>query len=335
MASIHEVAKRAGVSITTVSRALNNYSDISPITKQMILDLCKELDYSPNPAARSLASKKSNVIALILSDIKETDSNGNIIYRLLLGTQATCNKQGYELIIIFSNDQKQQKKSLNNLAIERNICGVVIYGLKMTDPYYEEISKLNFPCVTIDVDTTHGDGGYAVVCTNNVEAAEEAVDLLYQYGHCHIAMMNGSHDAYVSYIREIGFRNAMKKHNLEIVEGTICYADYFEAKAYEQTKTMLMEHPEVTAIFAVSDIMAIGVFRAVYDLEKKIPQDIAVIGFDGIQAGEFTRPPLTTVYQNFKLMGSTAVNKVIQMIEGKPYDRVDFVPHELLLRQSV
>jgi DNA-binding LacI/PurR family transcriptional regulator len=333
VSSIHEIAKRAGVSITTVSRALNNYSDISPATKQMILDLCEELDYHPNPAAKSLASKKSNVIALILSDIKETDSNGNIIYRLLLGAQATCAEQGYELIIIFSNAQKQQKKSLKILSKERNVCGFIIYGLKMTDPYYDEIAISNIPCVTIDVDTSGG--RHAVVCTNNVEAVEQVVDFLYKKGHRHIAMMNGSKEAFISHIREKGFRNAMRRYNLEIMNGTICYADYFEAKAYQMAKVLLKEHNEITAVFAGSDIMAMGVLRAVHELGKKTPRDIAVVGFDGIQVGEYTQPPLTTVCQNFKLMGSSAADKVINMIEGKPYNHVDFVPHELIIRHSV
>jgi LacI family transcriptional regulator len=299
----------------------------------MILDICEELDYHPNFAARTLASKKSNVIALILSDIKETDSNGNIIYRLLLGAQANCIKQGYELIIIFTNEQKQQKKSLKKLAAERNVCGVIIYGLKMTDPYYDEIGKSKIPCVTIDVDTSTG--GHAVVCTNNEEASEEVVDLLYEKGHRHIAMINGSKEAFVSLIREKGFRSGMNKHGLEIAEGAVCYADYFESKAYEKTKDLLIKNNQITAVFAVSDIMAMGVLRAIHDIGKRVPEDIAVIGFDGIQVGEYTHPPLTTVCQNFKLMGSMAASKVISMAEGKPYNHIDFVPHELLLRKSV
>ncbi len=332
MASIHEIAKRAGVSVTTVSKALNNYSDVSPITKQRILAICKELDYSPNPVARNLAAKRSNLIALILSDIKETDANGNIIYRLLLGAQSVCSQRGYELVIIFTNDEKQQKKSLKELCKERNLCGFVIYGLKLTNPYYREIDSLTVPCAAVDVETEHH--GSAVVCTNNKQAVEEVVSLLYEHGCRNIAMMNGSHEAYVSLLREDGFRSAMEGYSLPILKGMIRYGDYFEAKAYQETLLLLQAHPETDAIFAVSDIMAIGVMRALKDLGKSIPQDVALVGFDGIQTSEYTIPPLTTVYQDFKSMGAAAVTNVIQRVEGKPYEHINYVPHQLIIRES-
>ena len=110
MASIKDVAKAAGVSITTVSRALNNYSDVSPVTKERILGVCAELKYTPNSSARNLALKQSKVIALLFSDVKETDMNGNIIFRLLKGAQSCCDKMGYELMVLFTNMEKQKHK---------------------------------------------------------------------------------------------------------------------------------------------------------------------------------------------------------------------------------
>ena len=332
MASIREIAKRAGVSVTTVSKALNNYSDVSPITKKRILSICKELDYTPNPVARNLAAKRSNLIALILSDIKETDANGNIIYRLLLGAQSVCSQRGYELVIIFTNDEKQQKKSLRELCKERNLCGFIIYGLKLSNPYYHEIDSLTIPCVTLDVETEHHVP--AVVCTDNKQAVGEVVSLFYERGRRKIAMMNGSHEAYVSFLREDSFRNAMASYSLPVRDGMVRYGDYFESKAYQETLLLMQAHPETDAIFAASDIMAMGVLRALKDLGKAVPQDVALVGFDGIQTSEYTNPPLTTIYQDFKAMGASAVESVIKILEGKPYQHINYVPHQLVLRKS-
>lgn len=330
MASIRDVANKAGVSITTVSRALNNYSDVSPKTKKKILEICEELHYSPNPSARNLALKRSSVIGFIFSDVKETDMNGNIIFRLLLGAQAGCEERGYELIILFTNRKKQQEKTLQELCKEKNIGSVVMYGLKSTDPYYRQMPDLSLPCVGIDVDKAP-----VMIGTNNDSAVEEVIRLFYEKGKSRIAMVNGSFDADISRIRETAYIRAMRKLNLDLPQRSIRYADFFEEKAYEETKELLKERPDVDAIFAASDLMAIGVMRALRELDKKIPEDIAVAGIDGIQVGAYMDPPLTTVFQDFKTMGLKAVNMVADMHKGKDVNYIEYVDHQLLIRQSV
>lgn len=333
MASIREVAKRAGVSITTVSKALNNYADVNPDTRQRVLDICRQMDYKPNPSARSLASKRSNNISLLISDIKETDANGNIIFRLLVGAQSACNKRGYELSIIFTDAERQRRKSFDELSRERNLCGSIIYGLKITDPYYGELAKQEIPCVAIDVEDETG--GVVTVSTNNRKAVAEVVEMLHSRGHRNIAMMNGAQDARISYVREGAFRQAMAALGLPVAEGMVRYANFFEQDAYNETHVLLAEHPEVDAVFAASDLMAMGVMRAAGKLGRRIPADLAVVGFDGIQVGEFISPPLATVCQNFKTMGKAAANIVMDMAEGKTCPPLTYVPHELVTRKSV
>lgn len=330
MASIRDVANKAGVSITTVSRALNNYSDVSPKTKKKILDICEELHYSPNPSARNLALKRSSVIGFIFSDVKETDMNGNIIFRLLLGAQAGCEERGYELIILFINRKKQQEKTLQELCKEKNIGSVIMYGLKSTDPYYRQMPELSLPCVGIDVDKAP-----VMVGTNNDSAVEEVIRLFYKRGKHRIAMVNGSFDADISRIRETAYIRAMRKLKLDLPQKNIRYADFFEEKAYEETKELLKERPDVNAIFAASDLMAIGVMRALREMDKRIPEDIAVAGIDGIQVGAYMDPPLTTVFQDFKTMGYRAVNIVADMNMGKGTECIEYVEHQLLIRESV
>ena len=333
MTSIRDVAKRLGVSITTVSRALNNYHDVSSATKERILEACKEMNYTPNLYARNLAAKKSNYVALILSDMKKTDANGNIIFRLLLGVQETCNSKGYEPVIVFTNEEKQHRKPLHELCRERNFCAVIIYGLKLTDPYYRQADELHVPCVTIDVETEAKKTG--IIGTDNKMAIAEAVELLCERGRRHIAMVNGARDAQISFVREKWFRAAMQNKGRDVPEGMVRYGDYFEAHAYEETKLLMQLYPQVDAIFFASDIMAIGGMRALREMKIAVPQSVSVIGFDGIQMGEYTDPPLTTVRQNFEMMGGLAAEKAILMSAGMAYERRSFAPYRLIERASV
>ena len=330
MATIKEVAKRAGVSITTVSRALNNYSDVNVTTKQNILNICRELNYTPNSLARNLALKQSKVIGFLFSDIKETDMNGNIIFRLLLGARAQCDAQGYELIMLFTNRKEQEKKSLEQLYKERNLGGLVLYGLKTTDPYGREMVNFPYPCVAIDMANAP-----VTVCTNNDLAVEEIINLFYARGKRHIGMINGAFDAEVSHARESGYIRAMRKKNLEIPRKNIRYADFFKEKAYEETKTLLEDCPNIDAIFAASDLMAIGVMDALQDMGQRIPEDVAVAGIDGIQVGAYLKPALTTVLQDFKEMGRRAVSLLIDIQAGKQVGYIEYVDYQLLERGSV
>ena len=299
MATIKEVAKRAGVSITTVSRALNNYSDVNVTTKQNILNICRELNYTPNSLARNLALKQSKVIGFLFSDIKETDMNGNIIFRLLLGARAQCDAQGYELIMLFTNRKEQEKKSLEQLYKERNLGGIVLYGLKTTDPYGREMVNFPYPCVAIDMANAP-----VTVCTNNDLAVEEIINLFYARGKRHIGMINGAFDAEVSHARESGYIRAMRKKNLEIPR-------------------------------KASDLMAIGVMDALQDMGQRIPEDVAVAGIDGIQVGAYLKPALTTVLQDFKEMGRRAVSLLIDIQAGKQVGYIEYVDYQLLERGSV
>lgn len=330
MASIRDVAKKAGVSITTVSRALNNYDDVSQETKRRILEISRELHYSPNASARNLASKQSRIIGFLFSDVKETDMNGNIIFRLLKGAQSACDEQDYDLEILFTNMEKQKKKTLEELCRERNLGGIVLYGLKSTDIYNKELAKLTIPCVGIDVEKAP-----VTVCTNNDQAVEEIIRLFAKKGKRRIGMMNGSMDADISRIREMAYIRAMRALGFDVPQKSVRYADYFEQKAYEETFKLLEDRPELEGIFAASDQMALGVMRALREMGKRIPEDVAVAGIDGIQIGEYITPSLTTVVQEFKEMGRRAVCLLGRMQRGETVNYIEYVDHVLVERKSV
>ncbi|HYE82366.1 MAG TPA: LacI family DNA-binding transcriptional regulator [Clostridia bacterium] len=333
MSSIKEIAAQAGVSITTVSKVLNNYPDVSENTKVRVREVALRLGYTPNMAARNLALGKSKIIGLVLSDIRETDSNGNIIFRILIGAKNLCTEKDYELLIISTDVAKQHTKKLTQLCKERQISGVIVYGLKPGDPYFQEITESELPCIAIDIKMKGTN--LSTITTDNTAAVKEVIALLNSKGHRNIGFINGLKDVAVSVYRETGYRTAMQELGLEVKEGYIRYADYYEDKAYEKTIELIKENPEITAIFCASDLMALGVLRAVRSLRWKVPEDIAVVGFDGIQLSEYSNPRLTTVVQDFKGMGKVAADTLIKMLNGETVEETSYVPYFLRVRESV
>lgn len=256
--------------------------------------------------------------------------NGNIIFRLLKGAQSACDEQDYELEILFTNMEKQKKKTLEDLCRERNLGGIVLYGLKSTDTYNRELAALTIPCVGIDVEKAP-----VTVCTNNDQAVEEIIRLFAQKGKSRIGMINGSMDADISRVREMAYIRAMRALGFDVPLKSVRYADYFEQKAYEETFKLMNDRPELEGIFAASDQMALGVIRALKEMGKKIPEDVAVAGIDGIQIGEYITPSLTTVVQQFKEMGRRAVFLLERMQKGETVNYIEYVDHVLVERQSV
>jgi LacI family transcriptional regulator len=333
MASLKDIAKLAGVSETTASKALNNYSDVSEETKRKVREIAEKHGYTPNMAARNLALKKSNIIGLVLSDIRETDSNGNIIFRILIGAKNYCADNDFELLIISTDAKKQKTKKLAQLCRERQIAGVIIYGLKPGDPYFEEITKAKLPCITVDI-RVQGEH-LATVTTDNVAAVKEVIKHLHSKGHRNIAFINGLKEADVSIYRELGYIEAMKDQGLAIKDSYIKYADYYEDMAYEKTMELLNEAPEITAIFCASDLMALGALRAIKEQGKNVPEQIALVGFDGIQLSDYSSPRLTTVVQDFKGIGRAAAEKLIKILNNEAVEAVDYVPYNFRIRESI
>ncbi len=333
MSSIKYIAERTGVSITTVSKALNNYPDVSEETKRKIREVAEECGYTPNMAARNLALGKSNIIGLVLSEIRETDSNGNIIFRILIGAKNYCAEKDFELLIISTDIKKQRSKTLVQLCKERQISGVIMYGLKPGDPYFEEITKAELPCIAVDIKLK---GRHlATVTTDNVAAVKEVIRQLHDKGHRNIALINGLKEVDVSQYRELGYRTAMQELGIEVKDAYIKYADYYEELACEKTKELLNANPEITAIFCASDLMALGAMRAVQGMGKRVPEEVALVGFDGIQLSDYSNPRLTTVVQDFKGMGRAAAEKLIKMLSGENVNEVDYVPYHFRIRESI
>lgn len=329
--TIRDVAKKAGVSITTVSKALNDYSDVNPETRQRIREIAEELNYVPNAAGRTMGGKADKVIGLLINDLKPTDPSG-AVYGILSGVCHACQDNGIEFILLTTDGLQQQQQSLKVLCLKKQLTGLICSGFRTNDRYLEQLGDIDIPCAFIDMRTP--DSRVMDITIDNSRAAFDAVNHLLRCGRWNIAMINGSSVADVSLLRESGYRRAMEQAGLEVLPGRIIYANFDDITAYNKVWRLLQDDPEIDALFCASDLMAIGACRAIGDLGRSVGRDILVAGFDDIPIARYLYGGLTTIRQNFYRMGYIAGQAVYDKIEGTAKAHLNDVMYELVVRGS-
>nr|WP_221261127.1 LacI family DNA-binding transcriptional regulator [Anoxybacillus tengchongensis] len=329
--TIKDIAKAAGVSVTTVSRALNGYSDVSEKTRKKIMDIAKQLNYSPNTLARSLVMNKSKTIGLLVSGMTRSALKDNFTFEVMTGVNDYIAKTDYDVILFNTNSTKQREKTYSQLCRERRVDGVILQGIKTDDPYLTEVVESDIPCVLIDIPIQSDRVGY--VTTDNVYGAKKAVQHLLELGHRNIAMMNGHDYAFVSKQRLQGFCEAMQEANVPIRKEWIVNGDFSEEMAEARAYELFTKHENITAMFCASDLMALGVMKALKQLGLRVPEDVSVVGYDDILLASYVSPALTTIAQNKFQMGYEAASMLIDMLEGNEA-KVVTLRTQLVVRES-
>ncbi|RJX41261.1 LacI family transcriptional regulator [Paenibacillus pinisoli] len=333
MLTIKDIAKAAGVSVTTVSRALNGYDDVNERTRQKIKTIADQMGYSPNMAARYLISKKTNTLGLLLSNVTRDSSKDNIAFEVLCGINDRSGELDYDLVLFSTTPQKQTTKSYKTLCQERGVDGVIIMGMRLDDPYLKEIVTSNIPCVLIDIQLEGPNVGY--VTSDNTSGSVAAVKHLLDSGHRHIAMINGHAQADVSILRLEGYKQALAEQGIPFDESLVVNGRFSEQGGKEAASRILTSNPEVTAIFCASDLMAIGAIQGIKEMGKSVPGDVSVIGFDNIDLASYYSPALTTVHQHKYELGYHSAQVLIDMLENKEATHHVMLPTELIQRDSV
>lgn len=330
--SIKDVARVAGVSITTVSRALNGYSDVSLQTREKIEKVAEELNYAPDVNARSLGGMSDTTIALLVSDLQKKDESG-LAFGIISGLYNACTKFGCEFILLATNAVKQEKTTYLQLCRQKNVDGVVVMGLRMDDPYYKEVLESVIPCALIDMGIESEN--ICNISVDNIAAAKEAVRYLLACGHKEIGMINGEAAAEVSKERFTGYAKALLDAGILLKLEYLKDGDFKEVTAYEKTKELLLAHENITALFCASDLMAIGAIRAVKELGKRVPEDISVVGFDDIPIAQYVCGGITTVRQNPYEIGQMAGDALYHMLKKEKREERYTAASELIIRGTV
>ena len=329
--TIRDVAKACNVSVTTVSKALNGYTDVKETTKEKILSVAKSLNYVPNTSARTLGGIPQKTIALLTSSLNQRDDSG-YSYELISSIYNACTRRGYEFILLATDSFKQKEMTFLELCRYNNLYGAVIMGLNTDDAYYEELRDSPIPCVLIDMDIT-GDN-ICLISTNNKDASFEAVDYLIKTGCKEIAILNGKVNARVSQERLYGYEDALNKNKIALKPEYAIFTDFSTNDAYEKAKTLFSKYKSIDAVFCASDLIALGALTAATELNISVPESLSVIGFDDTFTAQYAFGGLTTVRQNYYEIGTKAVERVIDMVENKHMSERTFVKHDLIIRNT-
>jgi LacI family transcriptional regulator len=331
MVTIKDVARMAGVSVTTVSRALNGYSDINEKTRLHILNIASELDFTPSITARRLVKRESRSFGYIVSSI-EPSSKHTIFQDTLAGVYKFSREIDYQILIFAVDPLLQQKKSYLQFVREHGVEGIIVQGIRTDDAYYAEVMNSKLPCVLIDIPAQNVHVGS--VSIDNYTASRDAVAHLASLGHKNIACINGKDAAAVSVIRYQGYVSMIRELGLAVKTEYIVTADFNEDVAYVKVKELIEKCPEITALFCASDLMAIGALRAISDCGRKVPEDVAVFGFDDILISSYITPPLSTIRQDFSRMGYDAAQMLYEILNGNNVPHTKAVPYEIIIRES-
>ncbi len=327
--TIRDVAKEVGVSITTVSRALNGYTDVSEATKKKILEAVERLDYAPDINARSLGGKADTTIALLTSEMTPDDENG-FLYGYIYGLFQQCGDQGCEFMLLVTSRAKQEKLSFQQLCKKKNLSGVVVTGLRVDDSYYQEILSSDIPCAMIDM-RVRGTNKCRIEI-DNVLASKEMTEYVIGLGHKKVALVNGRRDVDVSLDRGRGYEQALRHAGITPDPEYTVYCDFNEEIAFFAVQRLLTRNPEITALVCASDRMAIGAIRAAEELGLRVPEDLSVTGFDDIPIAPYIYKGLTTVRQSPTEIGKACGRAVLQMINKEKVKKEIVLPFELMLR---
>lgn len=312
---IRKIAKVAGVSVSTVSKALNGYKDIKEETRLRVLRIAKELDYIPNVMARGLVTKTTNTIGVFFGDQTNSGFDSPFLSDYFRSIKSVLGGAGYDLLI-FSN-QKRETQSFRSICYEKGVDGVVLIltGKKRTDERIHELHKF-FPTVYID-SLPHNKMKVNFVESDNELGAYEATRYLIGLGHHNILKIAGDKIAKSSFDRIEGYRQALDEFEIGFNEDLVKYSHFSREEAYQAAKLFFSKPTDVTAVFASSDLMAFGVIDALKDLGLKVPEDISVVGFDDIEETKYFNPTLTTVHQKRLELGETASKILVDLIQKK------------------
>lgn len=324
---IQDVAAQAGVSVSTVSRVINNKGDVSQETVARVRAVISQMDYTSSLAARSLRSRKSNVIGLIIPDLEES-------YCILImkGVNRAISELEYDLIVYTSGNYHNHYMADRERSYVSLLDNSITDGVIVVAPAASHFSTAA-PLVAVDPHIECPD--YPSVSANNREGAHLAVSYLLDLGHERIGFIGGRRDLESAIQRQQGYEDCLMQADLDIDPDLIIQGNFTYTAGLQGGRRLLSLPNPPTAIFAANDKTALGVYAAAEEIGLNIPDDLSVVGFDDIPEAAQIRPGLTTIDQSIEKMGYTAMQILIKLIEGAVVEnKLHKMPTQIILRES-
>lgn len=327
--TIKDVAKKANVSISTVSRVINDSKPVSDDIKMRVVKVIEELGYKPNPVARSLVTKKSRLIGVIIPDISDP-----YIAEILNAVEEVAKTYDYDIILCNSYGSLESEEHYLNLLRTKQVEGMIFLTYRLRTVHKEFFESSMMPVVMINRDAS--ELHLSSVSVNHFDAMYEVACKLFEDGHKSIALIrNGKSSDVFGPSHLDGFKKAHDTHQIAFREDMVFNGAFKIDKAYELCKELIERDDVPSAIIATTDSMAIGAINCLIDHGYKVPEDVSVVGFYDTKVARMYRPQLTAIHQPIYDIGAIAIRLLIKQINGEEKERKHFyLPHELIIRDS-
>jgi LacI family transcriptional regulator, repressor for deo operon, udp, cdd, tsx, nupC, and nupG len=326
MANIQQVAKQAGVSVATVSRVLNGHKTVSAKTKIKVEAAIQKLNYEPSMLGRNLRNSESRMLLILIPSISNPFFLG-----IIKGIESIAMSQNYNILLCETDSNPERENIYFDLVRKKMADGII-----SMDPAVnvDTLKKLAEKYAIIQCSEYAEGSGIPYVTIDNVEASYRAVKHLIQMGHEKIALINSDEKFLYARQRKLGYKRALEEHGITISPDYIIHTQHVGFESGQQAMKKILNLPNrPTAVFAVSDLLAIGALKEININGLHVPKDIAVVGFDKIDFSNMTNPTLTTVAQPMHKMGTIAAKMLIDSIKGEEVDSM-ILDHELVIRES-
>lgn len=326
-ASIKDIARVAGVSHSTVSRALRNSPLVNPKTIKEIQGIARELGYQPSAIARGLVTRKTLTIGVVVTTIADP-----FVSEVVIGIELAANDSGYSVFLADSNADPAREKNVVHSFAERRVDGIVVTSSRVGALYTPLLSQMMVPIVLIN--NQHPGQFVHSVMIDNVQGSKEATDHLIRLGHRRIAYVGDQYGHQSDTERFAGYREALDLACLPFVPELVVHGDGKPEGGELATNRLLGQPDPPTALFCYNDMTALGALRSVHRHGLCVPADISLIGFDDIFFVSYTQPQLTTVRQPMQRMGRMAMEGLLKLMSGQSAAEAIKVPAELIVRES-
>lgn len=312
-----DVAKRAGVGVGTASRVLNEDPRVRDETKNAVRKAMEELNYKPNSVARGLKTGMSKTLGIVVSDI-----TSSFFLKIIKGIESSESEDKYGFLMSNTDLTHEKVRYAFRLMEEKMVQGIFILGEKITDSLMKQLELMDIPVVLVSMSIPMTGRGlpdkFASVSINNERAAFSAVNYLCQLGHKKIAMLTTDlEDQNVGKARYEGYKKALGVNGISLDGSLVLSGNLSMESGYECMKELLDNGTVPDAVFAASDYAALGALRLLQERSIKVPEEISVVGFDGVKQGRYSYPALTTINQPRYQMGKMAMKLMEDMIQGK------------------
>jgi len=307
MVTIKDIARELGLSVNTVSRALNNKPDVSRQTRARVLETARRLHYVPNTIARSLVTRRSNTLGLVVTDVV------NPFYsRVIRGVEETARQHGYTIILLNTNERDEDEKAAIRVLRSKRVDGMIISPVQVSRDHIAALQEDGYPFVLInryfpDLDTDY-------VINDNRLGAYLATSHLIRLGHRRITHITGPE--HVSSVRERlrGYRQALEEGGVAADQQHVIHTSLSLEGGYRATQQLLDGCSLPTALFTYSDLLAVGALKAIREAGLRVPEDVALVGYDDIEFAAFLEVPLTTISQRSYEIGSCGVELLLDIL---------------------